>query len=198
MGNERPSTGSACVKAVLPVLDLLSVTLSRMCFYRVTTSYMEGLNRECIRICVVRNIRLSCEIEVLSHWNEGCVTVEGKGLGKAPEHNTSNLGESCDRGIALLGHQRAACIQQLFFEVCIFKYHWGLCERGADPGVKTTLYWFYTRPIHLGELQQYVMFCLSIFFFLPKQSYSTAFRTYLYVALIIFFFFYWNILFEGT
>lgn len=75
MGNERPSTGSACMKAVLPVLDLLLVTLSRMCFYKVTTGYMEGINRDCIRICLVGNIRLSCEIEVLSHWNKGCVTV---------------------------------------------------------------------------------------------------------------------------
>lgn len=66
---------SACMKGIIPVLDLFLVTLSRICFYKVTTDCMGSLKLDCINVSFVRNIGLSCQITVLGDW---WVSFEGK------------------------------------------------------------------------------------------------------------------------
>lgn len=56
---------SPCMKGIIPVLDLFFVTVSRICFYKVTTDCVRSLKLDCISVSFVRNIRLSCQIRVL-------------------------------------------------------------------------------------------------------------------------------------
>lgn len=48
------------MKGIVPILDLLLVTLYRICLYKVTIGFMGGLILGCVRICFVRNIRSHC------------------------------------------------------------------------------------------------------------------------------------------
>lgn len=46
-GNEGHTTGSASMKVIIPILDLLLVTLYRIYLYKVTAGFMGGLKLDC-------------------------------------------------------------------------------------------------------------------------------------------------------
>ena len=63
MENEGHTTGSASMKGIIPILNLLLVTLYRIYLYKVTAGFMGGLKLDCVRIYFVRSIWSHCHYQ---------------------------------------------------------------------------------------------------------------------------------------